>query len=154
TIRKITSGGAVSTVGLAGVSGSTDSPPRFNSPRGVTVDGSGNAYVADTNNSTIRRVSSGGVVTTVAGTAGMVGSTDATGTAARFDMPYGVAADTFGNLFVADTLNHTIRKITSSSVVTTPAGTPGMFGSTDDTAGAARFFNPTGVFADGSGNVF
>ena len=158
TIRKVTSAGVVTTLaGLAGSSGSTDatgSAARFNYPSGVSVDTAGNVFVADRVNQTIRKVTSAGVVTTLAGTAGSVGSTDATGSAARFFNPFGVSVDTAGNVFVADEDNHTIRKVTSAGVVTTLAGTAGSFGSTDATGSAARFKSPAGVAVDTAGNVF
>jgi hypothetical protein len=143
--------------GLAGTSGSTDatgSAARFNVPSGVSVDTAGNVFVADRTNHTIRKVTSAGVVTTLAGSAGIDGSTDATGSAARFLYPSGVAVDTAGNVFVADRNNHTIRKVTSSGVVTTLAGTAGSAGSTDATGSAARFYYPWGVAVDTAGNVF
>jgi streptogramin lyase len=158
TIRKITPAGVVTTLaGTALSSGSADgtgSAARFYYPSGVAVDGSGNVYVADTNNYTIRKITPAGVVTTLAGTAGSPGSTDGTGSAARFNGPYGVAVDGSGNVYVADTSNHTIRKITPAGVVTTLAGTAGSPGSADGTGSAARFNNPYGVAIDGSGNVY
>src|ERR1035437_7831365 len=96
-------------------SGDADGPgslARFRSPTGVAVDSAGNVYVADYQNHTIRKVTPGGVVTTLAGLAGSHGSADGTGSAARFCFPWGVAVDSAGNVFVADSLNHTIRKVT------------------------------------------
>jgi len=158
TIRKITGAGVVTTLaGTAGSSGSTDgtgSAARFNSPQSVAVDSSGNVFVADRGNSTIRKVTSAGVVTTLAGTAGSIGSADGTGSAARFFSPIGIAVDTAGNVFVSDTFNSTIRKVTSAGVVTTLAGTAGSTGSTDGTGSAARFKFPSGVSLDTAGNVF
>ena len=158
TIRKVTSAGIVTTLaGTAGSSGSTDatgSAARFNSPRSVSVDTAGNVFVADSTNCTIRKVTSAGVVTTLAGTAGSSGSTNATGSAARFLNPYGVSVDSAGNVFVADTFNYTIRKVTSAGVVTTLAGTAGSHGSTDATGSAARFNNPLSVSVDTAGNVY
>ena len=157
TIRKVTSSGVVTTLaGTAGAQGSTDgtgAAARFNNPKGVATDGT-NVYVADTGNHTIRKiVISSGVVTTLAGTAGVSGSTDATGAAARFNSPTSVATDGT-NVYVADTFNHTIRKIViSSGVVTTLAGTAGVSGSTDATGAAARFNVPYGVAEDGT-NVY
>ena len=157
TIRKVTSAGVVTTLaGTALSSGSTNatgSAARFNQPTGVAVDTAGNVFVADSNNHTIRKVTSAGVVTTLAGTAGSFGSTDATGSAARFNYPYGVSVDTAGNVFVADYSNHTIRKVTSAGVVTTLAGTAGYIGSTDATGSAARFYQPRTVAVDTAGNV-
>ena len=157
-IRKITPGGAVTLfAGTAGSSGSTDaigSAARFNFPFGVAVDGPGNVYVADYFNFTIRKITAAGVVTTLAGAAGSSGSTDATGSAARFKNPDGIAVDESGNVYVADYNNHTIRKITAAGVVTTLAGTAGSNGTIDGTGSAARFSYPSGVAADGSGNVY
>ena len=158
TIRRVTSAGVVTTLaGLAGSSGSTDgtgSAARFNSPRSTAVDSSGNVFVADATNHTIRKVTSAGVVTTLAGSAGSSGSADGTGSAARFYLPQGVAVDSAGNVFVGDSFNYTIRKVTSAGVVTTLAGSAGNFGSADGTGSAARIGQPMGVAVDGAGNVF
>jgi hypothetical protein len=158
TIRKVTSGGVVTTLaGSAGNSGSTNgtgSAARFSSPQGVSVDSAGNVYVADRQNHTIRKVTSAGVVTTLAGTAGSSGSSDGTGSAARFNSPRSTAVDSAGNIYVADTTNHTIRKITSAGVVTTLAGTAGSSGSTNGTGSAARFNGLQGVAVDSAGNVY
>ena len=152
TIRAITPAGNVTTLaGLAGTSGSSDglgSAPRFKSPSGLAVDIFGNIYVADTENHTIRAITPAGNVTTVAGLAGSSGSTDGSASSARFNHPSGIAADPVGNLYVGDTGNDTIRKITSSGTVTTLAGTAGTAGSTDGAEGL--FSSPEGVAA----NVF
>ena len=158
SIRKVTSAGIVSTLaGAAYTTGSTDatgSAARFNQPTGVAVDSEGNVFVADNYNHTIRKVTSSGVVTTLAGTAGSSGSTNGTGSAARFNRPYGITVDTAGNLFVTDRVNYTIRKVTSAGVVTTFAGSAGSNGSTDGTGSAARFSYPAGIAVDNAGNIF
>ena len=158
TIRKVTSAGVVTTLaGTAESSGSTDgtgSAARFTFPYRVAVDTAGNVFVADTDNNTIRKVTSAGVVTTLAGSAGNSGSDDGTGSGARFDHPFGIAVGTAGNVFVADNANHTIRKITSAGVVTTLAGLAGSYGSTNGTGLAARFYNPRGLAVDTAGNVY
>jgi sugar lactone lactonase YvrE len=158
TIRKIDSAGNVTTLaGSPGVTGSADgtgSAAQFNFPSGVAVDTSDNVYVADQGNSTIRQITSGGVVTTLAGSAGNFGSADGTGSAALFNAPSGVAVDTSGNVYVADTVNGTIRKVTSAGVVTTLAGSPGNLGSADGTGSAALFAGPSSVAVDSSGNVY
>jgi PKD repeat protein len=158
TIRKVTPAGVVTTfAGLAGVGGSangTGSVARFNDPYGVAVDVNGNVYVADTYNSTIRKVTPAGVVTTLAGLAGTSGSANGTGSAARFNNPYGVAVDTNGNVYVADTYNFTIRKVTPAGVVTTLAGVAESSGSANGTGSAARFYYPDGVAVGGTGNLY
>src|SRR5437868_701494 len=158
TIRKITSAGVVTTLaGTAEVEGGADgtgSAAQFNYPYGVAVDAGGNVFVADTQNDTIRKITPAGVVTTLAGAVGVTGNADGTGSAALFNAPSEIAVDSAGNLYVADTYNFTIRKITSAGVVTTLAGTAGTAGSADGTGSAAQFYYPYGVAADGAGNVY
>ena len=158
TIRKVTPAGEVTTLaGLAGTSGSangTGSAARFNFPAGLAVDIVGNVYVADQYNSTIRKITPGGVVRTLAGLASNPGSTDATGSAARFCNPNGVAVDNAGNLYVADSCNYTIRKITTVGMVSTLAGMAGSSGSEDGAGNTARFSYLTGVAVDSTGNLY
>src|SRR5206468_2486279 len=123
----------------------------------VATDTSGNVYVADTDNNTIRKITPARKSATQAGQAGSFGSADGTGSAARFNHPWGVATDSSGNVYVADIDNHTIRKITPAGVVTALAGLavyPGSPGSADGTGSAARFKYPSGVATDTSGNVY
>ena len=164
TIRKITPTGVVTTLaGTAGYAGSADgtgAAARFYLPSGVAVDSAGNVFVADIYNNTIRKVTPAGVVTTLAGTpppseqSAPGGSADGTGAAAQFWDPSGVAVDSVGNVYVADTDNDTIRKITPAAVVTTLAGTPKVSGSVDGMGSAAHFGSPTGVAVDGLGNIY
>lgn len=162
TIRKTTPLGLVSTLagkappdnGSAGSADGTGSAARFNAPIGVALDSAGNLFVGDSTNSTIRKVTPAGVVTTFAGLAGAVGHADGKGSVARFSGPRETAVDASGNVYVADTFNDTIRKITPAGVVTTVAGLAGTPGSTDGTGSAARFYQPKGVTVDGAGNVF
>jgi sugar lactone lactonase YvrE len=158
TIRKITSSGIVTTLaGSAGVSGSANGTgigAQFNQPQGVAVDSSGNVYVADTGNHTIRKLTVAGAVSTLAGLAGSTGSADGAGGSARFYEPEGVAVDSTGNVYVADTWNHTIRKITAGGTVSTLAGLAGTYGTNDGTGGSARFYEPQGVAVDSAGVVY
>ena len=157
TIRKITPTGSVSTLaGTAGVAGSSDGTggaASFKLPSAVAVDTAGNVYVADTNNSTVRKITATGVVTTLAGTAGTTGSVDGAGSAARFGFLRGIAVDASGNVYVGDTSNDTIRKITSAGNVTTLAGTAILAGSTDASGNLARFNDPRGLAVDSAGNI-
>jgi hypothetical protein len=163
-IRKLTPSGtswAVTTLaGSIGVPGSADgvgTAAQFYNPAGVAVDNSGNVYVADYVNSTIRMVSPAGLVTTIAGSAMVPGSVDGPGATARFSQPVGVAVDNAGSLFVADTYNQEIRKLTLSPtgwVVSTVAGSAGLAGSADGIGSSARFYYPTGLGIDSAGNLY
>ena len=129
----------------------------LNGITGITIDSSNNLYVSATSNNTICKITPAGVITTIAGTAGSSGSTDAVGTAALFNSPWDIDIDTAGNLYVADRGNNIIRKLTNSSgtyTASTMAGTAGSSGSTDGFGSAARFNAPTGLAVDTSGNVF
>jgi len=158
-IRKITPGGTVTTIaGTPGQSGSSDGAATggalFNDPSGVAVDASGNVYVADGGNYTVRKIS-GGMVTTLAGLAGSPGSADGTGSAARFQDPQNIAINrSTGNLYVPDGTGDTIRMVTPGGAVTTIAGLAGAAGTSDGTGSGARFNNPTGIAVDNSGNLF
>jgi hypothetical protein len=156
SIRKVTPGGVVTTLagGSGGSADGTGTNAQFDMPEGVAVDRAGNVYVGDMLNNTIRKVTPGGVVTTLAGLAGNQGSADGTGSAAQFNNPYGVAVDSAGNVYVADCFNFTIRKVTPGGVVTTLAGLAGSSGSADGTGRAARFYRPVGVAVDSAGNVY
>lgn len=127
---------------------------RFYSPQDVAVDSAGNVFVTDEGNHTIRKISPAGIVTTFAGRAGEPGSADGTGEAARFDSPQGIAIDASDNLYVADTGNHTIRKITPAGVVTTFAGLARVTGNVDGATGNARFNRPRGIASDPSNILF
>ena len=134
-----------------GFADGTGSAAQFNRPQGVTVDSAGTVYVADFYNNRIRKITSAGVVTTLAGST--QGFADGIGSAAKFYYPNGVAVDSSGTVYVADTYNHHIRTITSAGVVTTLAGSDGP-GSADGTGSAAQFNYPIGVAVDSSGAVY
>ena len=153
-IRKIDVGGNVSTLAGSGTEGYANgqgTAARFASPRGVAVDGSGNVYVADTRNNRIRKIDSGGNVTTLAGL-GTEGNADGQGTGASFYYPSGVAVDGSGNVYVTSGIR--IRKIDVGGNVTTLAGSATGGGFADGQGTAARFGYLNGVAVDGSGNVY
>ena len=154
-IRKITPAGVVTTFAGTGISGAVDGPvatASFNVPQGICIDGSGNFYVADRNNNSIRKISSTGVVSTLAGS-GTAGFVDGTGVAASFNKPVSVYANSTGDIFVSDQNSHAIRKITPTGVVTTIAGS-GVVGSTNGTGTAASFNFPAGLCLNSSGDIF
>jgi sugar lactone lactonase YvrE len=145
-IRKVTPDGTVGTLagsGLSGFADGTGSAASFNSPNGIAVDSSGNVYVADTNNHRIRKITPAGVVSTFAGS-GSPGFAEGTGTAARFNSPWGIAIDDSGTLYVADSSNNRIRTISPAAEVGTLAE-----------AGDGTSFNyPYGIAVDTAGNVY
>ncbi|HCL83053.1 MAG TPA: hypothetical protein DIC22_03715 [Chitinophagaceae bacterium] len=138
--------------GIMGAVNGNAETASFSNPMGVTTDDHGNVYVADSRNNLIRKISADGMVTTLAGS-GAAGSADGRGDTASFFYPQGLAVDKNGNVYVADTHNSLIRKISPDGFVTTLAGqriyhtVPGM-----DTA--VRFDNPAGIAVDKSGNLY
>jgi sugar lactone lactonase YvrE len=158
TIRKISAGGSVSTIaGQAGVCGSGDGSAgsaQFCNPQGITVDQSGNLFVADTQNNTIRRIDPSGRVTTIAGQTGACGSADGQGTAAMFCQPRDITVDAWNNVYVADTGNSTIRMIDPKGKVTTLAGAPGVCASADGATGSSRLCSPAGITVDSRDNLY
>ena len=157
SIRKMAADGSVSVLAGAGAMGAADgqgADARFNGPFGIAVDLDGNVYVTDQGNSTVRKITPDGRVTTLGGVANAVGSADGIGAAARFSYPAGLAADEAGNLYVADRNNSAIRKIDSAGMVTTLAGVAGNDGSTDGATGAALFSFPSGLAVDTAGVVY
>jgi len=158
-IRKLKTNGQVEvfagSVGNSGFDSGKGNAARFNKPWGLAIDRSGNLYVADKLNNAIRKVTPDGTVTTLAGD-GTFGSTDGTGSGARFGYPEGVAVDPSGNVYVADTSNNLIRKITSAGVVSTVAGQAG-----NDGAGLlngkgleSKLNAPTSLTLDTDGNIY
>src|SRR5207249_4813510 len=134
--------------GLGGSFGSLDGTGNsalFRGPSAVAVDNAGSVYVAEQVNHTIRKVTPAGVVTTLAGLAGSGGSLDGTGNAALFRGPSAVAVDNASSVYVAEQVNHTIRKVTPARVVTTLAGRAGISGSADGMGNDARFNYPSGI---------
>lgn len=158
-IRKVTSAGVVTTLaGLAASAGGSmdgvGGTARFYHPTDVTVDGTGNLYITDLGNNTIRKITSEAEVTTLAGSVTNSGSTNGAGSNARFDDPYSIAMDSAGNIYVADQSNDTIRKVTPAGFVSTIAGLAGSSGSANGTNGVARFYYPSGVALDANNNLY
>jgi sugar lactone lactonase YvrE len=160
-VRAVAASGAISTVAGTGVAGfSGDGGPagsaQLNNPRGLALDASGNLYIADTSNARIRKVSTSGTITTVAGNGGWGYSGDnGPATSAELYYPQGVAVDASGSLYIADTNNFRIRKVTSGGTITTVAGT-GVYGYSGDNgpATSAELYYPQGVAVDAAGNLY
>ena len=143
---KFSSGGTADGVGSAA---------RFTNLQGITVDSAGTIFAVDSfTSNTIRKITPSGVVTTIAGTAGVKGQTDGAGSAALFNVPIGIAVDRAGTLYVVDGDNQTIRKITPAGVVSTLAGSALNRGSADGTGSAAQFDYPRQVAVDNSGILY
>jgi sugar lactone lactonase YvrE len=160
-ILKISPAGDVTTfAGRADVSGADDGKAdeaRFNatlSSLAVAADEGGTVFVADSVNQTIRKVTTDGDVTTIAGMPGALGNVDGAGREARFAFPSGIAVDGAGTLYVADTNNCAIRKISPDGVVSTLAGKPGVFGTVDGVGEHARFFFPAAIAVDRDRTVY
>jgi sugar lactone lactonase YvrE len=160
-IRKVTPGGVITTVAGNGVAGfGGDGGPataaQFDTPYGVAVDAAGNLYIADYGNSRVRRVTTGGVISTVAGS-GALGRTGDGGPATQAAMihPIGVAVDSSGNLFIADYTGSQVRKVTPDGLIGTFAGNGRIgFGGDGELATAAFFYYPSSIAIDASGTVF
>ncbi|GAB3243210.1 NHL repeat-containing protein [Chitinimonas naiadis] len=123
-------------------------------PDGISVDVQGNVYAAVPQLQTIRKISPGGVVSTLAGAAGINGYADGNGANARFNRPVATAVDTSGNVYVADSLGYTVRKITSAGEVMTVAGKGGVQGVADGSGSTARFGILSALTLDKVGNIY
>ncbi len=152
--------GIISTVAGGGNSGLGDGGPatsaRLNGPRGVFVDGSGNIYIGDWLHHRIRKVDASGIISTVAGNGTAAFSGDGgPATSASLNSPFGVFVDGSGNIYIVDRTNHRIRKVDTSGIITTVAGSS-TFGFSGDGGPAtnARLRNPQGVSVDGLGNIY
>jgi sugar lactone lactonase YvrE len=158
SIRKITPAGTISYfAGQAGTSGTNDGlglAARFNRPTGLAVDSEGNLFVADSDNFTLRKITPGGSVSTIAGRPGETGYQDGGTNEALFNWPFGIAVDQAGSLYVTEYYAYTVRKVHPSGSVWTLAGEPGRPGVEDGPGNEARFIAPAGVAVDGDGNAY
>lgn len=153
-IRTVSPLGVVATFvgsGSAGIQDGTGTNALLNRPSALAFDGSGNLYVTEWSNNCIRKVSPAGVVTTLAGTVAS-GSVDGTGTGAQFYAPMGIVFAPDGFLYVADAYNNRIRKVSTSGVVTTLAGSGSGFADGDGTS--AQFSSPHGIAVNPAGELF
>jgi sugar lactone lactonase YvrE len=157
TIRKVSPAGVVTTLagatGAVGYADGTGSAARFNLPTRLDTDSQGNVYLTDTGNSVVRKITAAGAVTSLAGN-GTCGSADGRERSAQFCNPKGIALDQWGNLWIADTGNHTVRRIDVNGNVSTVAGSPGVCGSANGRGDVARFCNPQDIDVDQWGNVY
>lgn len=147
--------GIVTTLAGNGTYGKIDgtgSNARLHAPNGITVDISGNIYVADTFNNCIRKITSDGIVTTVCGS-GIAGYAEGSANYAMFNMPDSLAIDIQGNLYILDTKNNRIRKVTSNGTVSTIAG-DGQIGYSDGEGSKAQFYLPGGITVDPQGTLY
>lgn len=155
TVRVVFQNYVSTLAGVGGSSGSADgamTTARFNRPNGVVATTAGTIWVTDSGNHTIRKIDDQGNVTTLAGLAGVSGSTNGTGSAARFSDLRGLARDPgTGNLLVLD--SGAIRQVTPAGVVTTLAGVVGQWGSVDGTGAQARFAEPSGILVGDDGVI-
>ncbi len=146
----------VTVAGVVDSIGNYDGPvyeATFNNPHGIAVDANGNVYTADRYSHTIRKITPSGMVETIAGIDGVIGSQDGAASTATFNEPWGVSVDIDGNVLVADTRNNKIRKISTNGVVSTIAGS-GNFGVTNGPPNFSTFGNPTGIESDSAGNIY
>jgi len=154
SIRMATPTGVVTTFAGSGLNrgyiDNVGASARFNNPAGIAIDLIGNLYVSDADNNCIRKITPARIVTTFAGSTG--GFQNGTGTDAQFNNPSGIAIDSAGNLYVCDSRNNRIRKITPEGVVTTLAGSTQGF--QNGTGTDAQFNNPIGIALDSAGNLY
>ena len=164
-IRKVDSSGFITTIAGTGASkfGGDGGPAvdaQLSSPTGMTVDDEGNLYIADYNNRRIRKVDSSGVITTIAGSwfpgRNCFGGDGGPATQAGLCYPYDVAVDGAGNVYIADRLSHRIRKVDTSGIISTIAGSRyyGGYGGDGGPATQARLNDPAGVTVDIAGNIY
>jgi len=156
-IRKISPDGMVTTFAGRRADSSNrgvdSSSARFDNPAGVAVDTNGNVYVSDWANDIIRKIDSYGKVENIAGSTGGPGAKDGTGSSASFYLPWGIAVDMAGNIYVADSYNNMIRKISPDGVVVTLAGSKAS-GSSDGQGAKASFLHPAGIAVTKAGDLY
>jgi trimeric autotransporter adhesin len=160
-VRMVTAAGVIRTVagnGTEGYSGDGGlaTEAKLNNPNGVAVDSAGNLYIADSGNNRVRIITAAGVIRTIAGngTSGFIGG-DGSVMLATLNFPTGVAVDSAGNLYIADTWNNRVRKVSVAGVISTVAGNgAGGFSGDGGPATSASLYSPAGVAVDSTGNLY
>jgi streptogramin lyase len=140
--------------GVAGFADGAGTLARFNTPRGLATAPDGSILVADSSNHIIRRIDVDGNVTTIAGEPGVPGSNDGPARQAHLNQPSGIDVNARGEIFISDTGNHTIRKLTAEGMVITIAGAPGAAGFADGLSGESRLSGPVGIRVTPDGSIF
>lgn len=155
-VRRINAGGIIESVAGTSDDGGSALAAQLDFPNAIATDASGNLYIADTDIQRIRKVTPAGVITSVAGSgAAGFGGDGGPALSAQLNYPAGVAADAAGNIFIADTRNHRVRRVTPAGTIATVAGTgSGGFSGDGGRASAAQLNGPRGVFVDAAGNLF
>ncbi|MCX6396057.1 MAG: PxKF domain-containing protein [Propionibacteriales bacterium] len=157
-VEQVTPGGQLSVIAGTGVAGAPTAGPATSSnldnPTGVVVDGTGNVYIADGRNNQVEKVTPGGQLSVIAGTGAAGAPTAGPATSSNLRTPFGVAVDGSGNVYIADTSNHRVEKVTPGGQLSVIAGTGAAGAPTAGPATSSNLSYPTGVAVDGTGNVY
>lgn len=162
-VRKIDTGGIISTIAGTGTSGYNGDGAlavnaQLNSPASLCIDATGNLYIGDLGGMRVRKVNTSGIISTVAGNGSTAtGGDGGLATSAQLFYPYGVAVDADGNMYICESGNNRIRKVNASGIISAFAGTGGLLGGYGGDNGpllAAQFNHPSSIVLDADGNIF